>query len=88
MIGVEVDDEADVTAGPDGGVPLAVAVLVMTPAFTSAWVMVRVAVHVVAAPGANVVVGQLMAERPVSGSVTEIVVNVTLPVLVTRNENV
>ena len=88
MIGVDVDDDADVTAGPDGGVPLAVAVLVMTPAFTSFWVIVRVAVQVVVAPGANVVVGQLMADSPVRGSVMPTAVRVTLPVLVTRNENV
>ena len=87
-IGVDVDDEADVTAGPDGGVPLAVAVLVMTPAFTSAWVMVRVAVHVVDAPGTSVVDGHVTADRPLSGSVMPTDVSVTLPVLVTRNENV
>ena len=88
MIGVEVDDDADVTAGPDGGVPLAVAVLMMTPAFTSDWVMARVAVHVVDAPGANVVAAHETAARPGMGSLMVIAVNVTLPVLVTANENV
>ena len=87
-IGVDVDEEADVIAGPVGGVPLAVAVLAITPVFTSACVIVRVAVHVVDAPGANVVDGQLMADRPVSGSAMLSEARVTLPVLVTRNENV
>ena len=44
------------------------------------------AVHVVDAEGANVDTGQLTAERPGSGSVTSTEVNVTLPVLVTKNE--
>ena len=78
----------DVTTGPDGGVPDVVAVLLIVPAFTSAWVIVRVAVHVVNAPGASVVDGQLTTDNPVSGSETATAVNVTLPVFVTRNENV
>ena len=64
------------------------AVLVTPPALTSAWVMVRVALHVVEAPGARVVDGQLMADRPGCGSLMVMAVRVTLPVLVTRNENV
>ena len=88
VIGVLVDDGAEVTSGPDGGVPFAVAVLLIDPALTSAWVMVRVAVQVVDAPGASVGDGQLMLERPTSGSVMVTDVRVTLPVLVTRNENV
>ena len=83
-----MDDEAENTAGPLGGVPLAVAVFVTTPAFTSAWVMVRVAEQVVEPPGARVVAGQEIADRPANGSVTITAVNVTLPVLVTANENV
>ena len=78
----------DVTAGPDGGVPDAVAVLATTPAFTSVWVMVRVAVQVVDALGANVVDGHDTADMPGRGSATATALNVTLPVLVTRNENV
>ena len=35
------------------------------------------------APGARVVLGQLMADRPAMGSVTPTEVRVTLPVLVT-----
>ena len=88
VTGVLVDDEFDVTAGPVGGVPEVVAVFVTTPAFTSDWVMVRVAVHVVDAPGAKVVDGQLMLDRPANGSVMITEVRVTLPVLVTANENV
>ena len=88
MIGVDVEDGDDVTAGPEGGVPAAVAVLLIVPALTSDWVIVRVAVHVVDAPGARVLDGQVMADSPVSGSETATAVNVTLPVFVTRNENV
>lgn len=88
LIGVAVDELFDTTVGPDGGVPDAEAVLMIDPAFTSVWVMVRVAVQVVDPPGANVVDGQVMAERPVRGSVTPIDVSVTLPVFVTANENV
>ena len=64
------------------------AVLLIDPAFTLVCVIVRVAVHVVDAPGANVVDGQLIADRPANGSATFIEVNVTLPVFVTRNEKV
>ena len=88
LIGVVVDELLEVTAGPLGGVAVADAVLMIDPAFTSAWVMVRVAVHVVDPPGANVVAGQLMADKPDSGSVTLKEVRVTLPVLVTANEKV
>lgn len=41
------------TAAPVGGVPLAVAVLLTTPAFMSASVVVRVAVQVVVCDGAS-----------------------------------
>ena len=88
MIGVDVDEDAEVTTGPDGGVPDAVAVFATTPAFTSAWVMARVAEQVVDEPGARVVDGHVMADRPVSGSVIDTDVRVTLPVFFTRNENV
>ena len=55
VVGVVVVSVAEVTAGPVGGVPVAVAVLLTEPAFTSAWVIVYVAVQVVDAPGASVV---------------------------------
>ena len=62
--------------------------LVTTPAFTSAWVTVYVAVHVVVAPGANVVTGhEITGAVPVPVnvvSVTETPVRSTLPVFVTR----
>src|SRR5215468_5195293 len=78
----------EVTAGPDGGVPVAVAVLVTLPAFTSACVTVYEAVHVVAAPEANVVTGhEITGGVPVpvnAVSVTVTPVSSTLPVLVTR----
>ena len=50
--------------------------------------MARVAEHVVDAPGARVVTGQVMADKPGSGSVMTTAVRVTLPVFVTKNENV
>ena len=79
---------ADVTAGPVGGVPVADAVLLTIPAFTSVWAIGRVAVHVVDAPGASVVAAHETAERPGMGSLTVIAVRVTLPVFVTAKENV
>ena len=88
VIGVVVDDGAEVTAEPDGGVPVAVAVFVTRPAFMSDWVMVRVAVHAVVAPGARVADGHETADRPANGSLTRTAVRVTLPVLVMANENV
>ena len=88
MIGVVVDELLDVTSGPEGGLPLAEAEFMIDPAFTSDWVIVRVAVHVVDAPGANVVEEHEIPDRPVNGSVIDTEVNVTLPVLVTANENV
>jgi len=45
-----------------------------------------VAVQVSWAPGARVVVGQLIAERPGMGSVTSMVWAVTLPELITWYE--
>jgi hypothetical protein len=86
------DDGAEVTAGPVGGVPDAVAVFVIEPASTSAWVTVYVPVHVADAPGANVVTGHEITggvpvpENAVSAALTP--VNVLLPVFVTWNEYV
>src|SRR5665213_3584021 len=82
--GVEVDEGDETTGGPLGGVPSAVAVLLTTPAFTSAWLMVWTAsaVQVSLAPGASVGLGQVTA--PAVGSVTPTEVRVTVPVLVTR----
>ena len=87
-IGVVVDELFEPTVGPDGGVPVALAVFVTRPAFTSPWVMVRVAVQVVEAPGAREVDAQVIADNPGSGSVMATAVKVTLPVFVTANENV
>ena len=87
-IGVVVDELFEAIAGPLGGVPEADAVLIMDPAFTSAWVMERVAVQVVDTPGAKVELGQETIDNPVNGSVTATEVKVTLPVLVMTNENV
>ena len=70
-----------VTSVPLGSVPVTVAELSTTPASTSAWVSVYVAVHVVDAPGASVVTGQETV--PTFGSSTTTPVRVTLPVLVT-----
>ena len=73
-----------------GAVPDATAVLVTEPASTSACVMTYVAVQVVDAAGARVVVGQLIGDNvPVPEndvSLTAMLVIVTLPVLVTKNE--
>jgi hypothetical protein len=72
-----------VTADPVGGVPVAVAVLFTTPASTSACVSAYDFVHVVDAPGASVVAGQVT--EPIFGSETPTLVSVTLPVFVTTN---
>ena len=60
---VEVDDGAETTGGPLGGVPCDVAVLLTTPASTSAWTMVCavVAVQVSFAPTAKEALGQVTA---------------------------
>ena len=66
-------------------VPVTVAVLLMAPVSTSAWVVVYVAVHVIFAPGASELpsVGvQVPITRPVSGSVICTLLMVVLPVLV------
>ncbi|MEO3814738.1 hypothetical protein ABGB17_37565 [Sphaerisporangium sp. B11E5] len=81
---------ADVTAGPVGGVPDAVAVLTIEPASMSACVTTYVPVHVVESWGASVVTGQEMTggvpvpENEVSVAVTP--VSVSLPVLTTVYE--
>ncbi len=54
-----VEVAVSVTAGPDGGVPLTVALLTTVPASTSAWVRLWVALQVVEALGATVVSAQL-----------------------------
>jgi hypothetical protein len=85
-------DGGEVTAGPAGGVPDAVAVLVIEPASMSACVTTYVAVHVVDVAGARVVTGQLTAGGvpvPVNAvSATFRLVSVTLPVFVTKKEYV
>ena len=65
-----VSESVSVTAGPTGGVPVAVAVFRIEPAFMFASVTVYAAVHVVDTEGANVDAGQLITERPGNGSVT------------------
>ena len=82
--GVDVDEGPELIGGPPGGEPWAVAVLLTTPASTSAWEMVWavVAVQVSEAAGANVTLGHVVA--PAVGSVTPTPVRVTVPVLVTR----
>ena len=82
LVAVVVESGAEFTAGPVGGVPCAVAALFTAPAFTSACVIVYVFVHVVDAPGAKVVTGQVTA--PTLASVIPTDVNVTAPVFVTR----
>ncbi len=83
-------DGGDVTVPPDGSVPDTVAELVICPLSTSAWVTVYDAVHVVEAPGARVVVGQVIApsvspaDAPVNVSATDRPVTVTFPVLVAK----
>ena len=80
-----VFDVTGPTACPPGAVPSTVAVLTTWPTSTSACTVVWLPVHVVDTPGASVVVGQVTT--PVmAGSVTVIVVMVTSPMLVTRNE--
>ena len=63
LTGVSVARRSTVTVALAGFLPVAVAVLETTPASTSAWVTVyaAVAVHVVDAPGASVVTGQVTA---------------------------
>ena len=88
-------DGGDVTGAPVGGVPLAVAELLIVPALKSAAVAVYVAVQVVVdvapVPAAvNVVDGQVTVTGGPAGAVnvsaTATPVSVTLPVLVTTNE--
>jgi hypothetical protein len=87
-----VFDGGDVTSGPVGGVPVAVAVFVTCPASTSACVTEYVAVHVTETPGASdaAPAGHDTADNvPVpekAPSVTVTFVRVVLPEFVTRNE--
>src|SRR5579885_2237495 len=72
-----------------GGVPVTVAESFTLPWSRSAWVTVYVAVHVVDAPGANVVTGQVIADSdPFNDGATWVSVTVrllivTFPVFVT-----
>ncbi|GAA3026299.1 hypothetical protein GCM10017559_60240 [Streptosporangium longisporum] len=79
-------DGAEVTAGPVGGVPEAVAVLVMVPASMSAWVMTCVPLQVTDSCGASVVRGQVIGPgvpEAVETSVMATPVRVVLPMLTT-----
>jgi hypothetical protein len=79
-------DGAEVTGGPVGGVPEAVAVFTMEPALMSACVVTYVLVQVVEACGASVVTGQAatggvpVPEKDMLVTLTP--VSVALPVLV------
>ena len=75
----------ELTGTPVGETPDAVALLSIAPASASAWVTTYVAVHVMKAPGANVVVAQVGAETPGLESLIRRLETVTLPVLVTLN---
>jgi hypothetical protein len=88
LVAVTVSASVSVTAGPAGGVPVAVAVFAIDPASTSACVTTYVVVHVVDALGANVLTGQLIGDNPACGSDTPTDVSVTLPVFVTTKEYV
>jgi hypothetical protein len=70
-------------SGVAGGVAVTVAVFLIEPALTSDAVVVYVAVHVSAPPGASLLWGQEIADRPGIGSVTTTGSSVTLPVLLT-----
>ena len=78
---VTVSASVSVTAAPRGGVPRAVAVLLIAPASISAWVATYVAEHVVEMVGAKVVTGHDTADKPGKGSVTPTPDKVTLPAL-------
>ena len=81
-------DGGEVTTGPDGGVPVPVAVLVGLPESISAWVVTYVAVHVTDAPGATdaAPAGHVTADKvpvPVNAPSTgATLVRVVFPVLV------
>ena len=88
-VGTITVDLADATGCPVGMRAFTVAALKTPPLFRSAWVTVYVAVHVVDAPGANVVTGQVIADSdPFNDgatcvSVTVRLLIVTFPVFVT-----
>ena len=84
---VTVSESVAVTVAPPAGAePVAVAVLLIAPRSTSAWVTTYVAVQVVDKSGASVASGHDTAERPGNGSLTPALERVTLPVFVTKNE--
>ena len=85
---VTVQVSSSVTAAPEGGVPVAVAVLATWPWSTSAWVSVYgSAVQVMDSAGASSTSGQATVSAGPAGawnaSVTATSWSVTLPVLVT-----
>ncbi len=75
-----VNVETEVTFGPVGGVPVAVAVLTIFRAETSAEVVTCVEVQVSTAPAASVLSGQEAASEPE----TVMWVKAPLPVFVTK----
>ncbi|GAB2588413.1 hypothetical protein GCM10009593_29230 [Microlunatus antarcticus] len=84
-VGVAVEEAFEVTVAPAGLRPVTRAVLATVPASTSAWVTTYGAVvaQLVVAPGARLVVVQVVA--PTSGSTTARPVIVCAPVFVTAN---
>src|SRR3954453_5571572 len=68
------------TFGPEGGVPVAVATFVTTPASRSACVIVWLPVHDMDAPGASVAgCGGVHVSDPSFGSLIVTLLKVTLP---------
>ncbi len=89
--GTSTSDGGDTGGSPDGGVPVAVAVLVTPPASMSAWVTTYSAVQVTSSPGASEDTAgghSTTGGVPVpvkEASVTSMSVRVTLPVFATTN---
>src|SRR6516164_9812743 len=80
-----VTDDWAWTRVPSGAVPVTVAVFVTPPASTSACVVVYVATQVTEPPGASdVTPWQSIEDSPGRGSVSEMGLRLTFPVLLTR----
>ena len=86
LIGSVLGSVSVTTVAPPGEVPVAVAVLLIAPALTSASVTTYDAEHVVNAAGAKLETGHVTANKPGKGSLTSTALKVTFPVFVTRNE--
>ena len=81
-VAVTVTEPVPVIAGPDGGVPVAVAVFAILPASTSAWVAAYEPVHEMLASIARVATGIVGVQLsvPTFGSDTDTFVSATFPV--------